>query len=158
MIPLTLIRPLAVPIAMIALASALVAGGYAYRSHLIGLGYSRAQTEFQAQQTERLREQARETSRLIGVIKEAQDAYTQSTADVASFRDRARAAERRVREQAADLDRRIATASAASVRDYAKATSANLERCTGHVERFAAEAASCSAAAHALRAGQAPEP
>ena len=141
-----------------ALAVALAAGGYAYRGHLIGLGYSRAETEFQAQQTDRLREQSRETSRLIGVIKEAQDAYTQSTADVASFRDRARAAERRVREQAADLDRRIATASAASLRRFAQASSANFERCTGHVERFAAEAASCSAAAHALRAGQAPEP
>jgi GrpB-like predicted nucleotidyltransferase (UPF0157 family) len=138
----------------VALAVALAGAGYAYRGHLIGLGYSRAQTEFQAQQTERLREQSRETSRLIGIVKEAQDAYTHSTADVANFRDRARAAERRVRDQAADVDRRIATASADSLRRYAQASNANFDRCTGHVERFAAEAASCSAAAFALRAGQ----
>ena len=55
-----------------ALAVALAAGGYAYRGHLIGLGYSRAETEFQAQQTDRLREQSRETSRLQGVVNEAE--------------------------------------------------------------------------------------
>lgn len=139
-----------------ALAVALAAGGYAYRAHLIGIGYSRAQTELQAQQSERLREQLKETSRLVGIVKEAQDAYTEQMASVEGFRDRARAAERRLREQAADLDRRIATASAASLRGYAQASERNLDGLRADVERFGLEAASCSATAYALKAAQAP--
>jgi len=139
---------------------ALAASAWAYRAHLVNTadatGYARAVAELQAAQAERQREQARETTRLIGVVQKAQDAYNTQTASVAAFRDRARTAERRLRDQARELDARIATASAASLRDYAQASSANLERCRGHVERFAAEAASCSAAAHALRAATAP--
>lgn len=131
-------------------------GAWAYRSHLIQTGYDRAVAELQVAQAERQREQTRETARLIGVIQEAQNDYNAQTARVAEFRDRARTAERRLRDQARELDARIATASAASLRDYAKASSANLERCRGHIERFAAEAASCSAAAHALKAATAP--
>lgn len=133
---------------------ALAASAWAYRAHLVNradaTGYARAVAELQAAQAQRQREQARETARLIGVIQEAQHDYNTQTQAVAAFRDRARAAERRLRDQARDLDARIATASAASLRDYAQASSANFERCTGHLERFAAEAASCSAAAHAL--------
>lgn len=139
---------------------ALAASAWAYRAHLVNTadasGYARAVAELQAAQAERLREQARETARLIGVIQKAQDAYNTQTADVAAFRDRARAAERRLRDQARELDARLATASAASLRDYAAASAGNLERCRGHVERFAAEAASCSAAAHALKAATEP--
>lgn len=139
---------------------ALAASAWVYRAHLVNTadasGYARAVAELQAAQADRLREQARETTRLIGVIQKAQDAYNTQTADVAAFRDRARAAERRLRDQARELDARLATASAASLRDYAAASAGNLERCRGHVERFAAEAASCSAAAHALKAATEP--
>lgn len=139
---------------------ALAASAWVYRAHLVNTadasGYARAVAELQAAQAERLREQARETARLIGVIQKAQDAYNTQTADVAAFRDRARAAERRLRDQARELDARLATASAASLRDYAAASERNLERCRGHVERFAAEAASCSAAAHTLKAATEP--
>lgn len=133
---------------------AIAASAWAYRAHLIdtadATGYARAMVEVQAAQAERLREQQRETARLIGVIQEAQHAYNTSTEAVAAFRSRARAAERRLRDQARELDARIATASAQSLRDFAQASNANFERCRGHVERFAGEAASCSAAAHAL--------
>ena len=133
---------------------------WAYRAHIIDTadasGYARAVGELQAAQAERQREQARETTRLINLVETAQNDYNTQTASVADFRDRARAAERRLLDQARDLDARIATASAEGVRDYAKATGANLERCRGHIERFAAEAAICSAAAHALNAATDP--
>ena len=135
-------------------AVAVAVAGYTYRGRLIDLGYDRAQTEFAAAQADRRREQSRETTRLIGVIQGAQDAYNTQTASVAAFRDRARTAERRMREQAAELDARINNASAKSLRDYAQATGANLERLRADVERFGTEAASCSATAHALKAEQ----
>ena len=137
-----------------AVAIALAAGGLAYRSHVIeaadAAGYSRAMTEVQLAQAQMAREQARETSRLIDKVRKTQDAYNKQTADVAAFSDRARVAERRMRDQARDIDARIKAASAASLRNYAQASERNFERCTGHVERFAVEAASCSAAAQAL--------
>ena len=137
---------------------AIAASAWAYRASIISTadaaGYSRAVAELHAAQADRLREQARETTRLIGVIQEAQQAYNTQTASVAEFRDRARTAERRVRDQSRELDARIAAASASSLRAFAQATGANLDRCRADVERFASEAANCSATAHALDAAR----
>ena len=122
-----------------------------YRAVLIQSGYDRAMIEVSAAQADTMRELVRERTRQQEILKGVQDAYTQQTADVAAFRARLRAADGRVRDQARDFEQRIAAASAASLRRHAAASDGNLERCIGDVERFAAEAASCSGAAHALK-------
>jgi len=133
-----------------ALVVAVGAGAWAYRAHLIQTGYDRAVTELREQQTDRLREQMAETSRLIGVVNGLNDDLKTSQKTVASFAARQRAAaDQWVREQA-DFERRAAAASAESLRRYAQATDGNLERCRADVARFAGEAATASAAAHAL--------
>ena len=134
-----------------ALALFLGAAAVKYRAVLIQSGYDRAMTEVSAAQADTLREFVRERARQQEILKGVQDAYTQQTADVAAFRARLRAADGRLRDQALDFERRISAASADSLRRYAAASDGNLERCIGDVERFAAEAASCASAAHALK-------
>lgn len=126
-------------------------GAASYRSALIQQGYDKAMTEVEAHRADTLREYMRERSRQLEIVKGLQDAYTAQTADVAAFRARARAAEQRMRNQDREFETRVAAASADSLRRYAEATERNFEGCVGHVERFAAEAASCSGAAQALR-------
>jgi chromosome segregation ATPase len=133
-----------------AVVAAAVAGGYVYRSSLIDLGYKKAQGEFQIAQSDRLREQIRETSRLQGVVQEKQDAYNTSLTDVETVRARLRNTDSRLRKQKAEFSSRLAAASAESIRDYAKASEDNFGRCRASVERFGFEAATCSAAARAL--------
>ena len=134
-----------------ALAAALAAAGWAYRGALIQQGYDKAMAEVTAHRADMMRELVRERTRQQGIIKGLQDAYTQQTADVAAFRSRLRVADSKLRDQARDFERRIATASADSLRRYAAAADGNLERCIGDVERFATEAASCASGAYALK-------
>ena len=134
-----------------ALLAALLAGAYWYRGELIQQGYDSAMAEVQVAQAERLREQAKETSRLVGVVKGLQDDAQKQQASIDGFRDRERLATQRMREQEADHQRRLAAASAEALRIYAASIDGNLERCRADVERFAAEAAAGSIAAHTLK-------
>lgn len=128
-----------------------VAWGYQlHRLGLIQTGYDRAMAEVQEASRIQEREAQREYTRLIERIKEVQDDYLTEQARVAQYRDRWRSADERMREQERDFAARIAAASSESLRQYAAQADADFGRCIGHVERFAAEAASCSAAAHAL--------
>lgn len=104
------------------------------------------------QENDRLREALREVSRLTTAIKGAQDAYDLQRGQVVALRDRLRAADQRLRDQQAEHASAIAAAGADGLRRYAQATRADLERCRADVERFGLEAASSSAAAHALKA------
>jgi hypothetical protein len=137
--------------ALAALVVAVGIGASAYRSALIQKGYDKAMVEVEAHRADTLREFIKERSRQLDIVKGLQDAYNDQAASVAAFRDRARAAEQRMREQDRDFEARVAAASADSLRRYAQATERNFEGCLGHVERFAAEAASCSGAAQALK-------
>ena len=137
--------------ALAALALAAAWGAYAYRGALIQQGYDKAMAEVQAHAADTQRELVREHARQQTIVKGLQDAYTQQTADVAEFRDRQRAAGQRLREQEREFQNRVTTASADSLRRYAQAVDGDLERCIGDVERFAAEAAKGSGAAHALK-------
>jgi hypothetical protein len=137
--------------AMAALALAAAWGAYTYRAALIQQGYDQAMAEVRAHAADTLRELVRERSRQLDIVKGLQDAYTQQTGAVAAFRERERAAGQRLREQEREFANRLATASAASLRRYAQAADRDFEGCIGHVERFAAEAASCSGTAHTLK-------
>lgn len=126
---------------------------WGYQLHRLGLiqqGYDKAMAEIAEASRIHEREAQREYTRLIERIKEVQDEYQTEQARVAQYRDRWRAADERVREQERDFAASIAAASAESLRNYAAQADADFGRCIGHVERFAAEAASCAAAAHAL--------
>lgn len=137
--------------AVAALVAAAGVAGWAYRAHLVSSGYEQAVSDTRAQQAERLREQAREMTRLVGTVKGLNDELNKErmAAEVFAARQRA-AADQWVREQA-DFERRAAAASADSLRRYAQATDGNLERCRADVARFAGEAAAASATAHALK-------
>lgn len=137
--------------ALAALVVAAGIGALTYRSSLIQQGFDKAMTEVEAHRTDTLREFIRERSRQLDIVKGLQDAYNDQIASVAAFRDRARAAEQRMRDQDRDFEARLASASAESLRRHAEASERNTERCIGHVERFAAEAAGCSSSAHALK-------
>jgi hypothetical protein len=137
--------------ALAALALAAAWGAYAYRGALIQQGYDQAMAEVRAHAADTMRELVRERSRQLDIVKGLQDAYTKQTGDVAAFRAGQRDAERRLRDERRDFEARIAAASAASLRSYAAAADRDFEGCIGHVERFAAEAASCSGAAHTLK-------
>ena len=137
--------------ALAALVVAVGIGAAAYRTALIQKGYDKAMTEVEAHRADTLREFIKERSRQLDIVKGLQDAYNDQTASVAAFRDRARAAERRMRDQDREFEARLAAASAESVRRFAQATERNFEGCIGHVERFAAETASCAGAAHTLK-------
>lgn len=137
--------------ALAALAAAAAWGAYAYRASLIQQGYDKAMAEVAAHRADTIREFMRERSRTLDILKGLQDDYREQAADVAEFRARARVAEQRMRDQNRDFEARVAAASADSLRRYAEATERNFEGCVGHVERFAAEAASCSGSATALK-------
>lgn len=131
--------------------AAIAGAAYWYRGELIQTGYERAMNEVQVAQAERLREQIKETSRLVGVVKGLQDDAQKQLASIESFRNRERLASERLRDQEVEHQRRLATASAEAVRIYAQAIDGNLERCRADVKRFAAEAAAGSVAAHTLK-------
>lgn len=103
-------------------------------------------------ESDRLREALREISRLVPLIKGAQDAYNQQIGQVVALRKRLRDADQRLLDQQAEHSSAIAAAGADGLRRYAQATRADLERCRADVERFGLEAAAGSAAAHALKA------
>ena len=136
-------------LAVLALAAAW--GAYIYRASLIQQGYDAAMAEVQAHAADTQRELVRERSRQLDIVKGLQDVYVKQSADVAAFRAGQRDAERRLRDERRDFEARVAAASADSLRRYAQAVDGDLGRCIGDVERFAAEAASCSGAAHALK-------
>lgn len=137
--------------ALAALVVAVGIGAAAYRSELIQKGYDKAMVEVEAHRADTLREFIKERSRQLDIVKGLQDAYNDQTASVAAFRDRARAAEQRVRDQDREFEARLSAASADSLRRFAQTTERNFEGCIGHVERFAAEAASCAGSAHTLK-------
>lgn len=127
--------------------------GWGYQLHkraLIQQGYDQAMAQVQQAEAVKVRELLREYSRLVERVNRIQHDYQTEQARVADFRKRLRAADHSLRQQAADFADRLSTASAESLRRYAEAADGDLDRCIGHVERFAGEAASCSAAAHAL--------
>lgn len=127
--------------------------GWGYQVHkrsLIAQGYAQAMGQVQQARAQQQRELLREYTRLIQQVQKVQHDYTQQTSLVDSYRSRWRAAADRVRQQDRALAQRIATASADTLRQHATVTNGDLERCIGHVERFAGEAASCAATAHAL--------
>lgn len=128
-----------------------VAWGYQlHRLGLIQLGYDKAMGEVREADNQRVRELLREYSRLVERVQRIQHDYQTEQARVADFRGRLRAADQRLRQQAADFADRVSTASADSLRRYAAQADGDLERCVGHLERFAGEAAACAAAAHAM--------
>lgn len=147
--------PLALLLNRYTLAAAAVAvvaaGAFWYRGELIQTGYDTAMAEVQVAQTDRLREQINETSRLVGVVKGLQDDAQKQRASIDGFRDRERVAAARLRDQEIEHSRRLAAASSEALRIYAASIDGNLERCRADVERFAAEAARGSVAAHALK-------
>lgn len=127
--------------------------GWGYQLHkraLIKQGYDQAMAQVQQAEAIKVRELLREYSRLVERVNRIQHDYQTEQARVADFRQRLRAADHSLRQQAADFADRLATASAESLRRYAEAADGDIERCIGHLERFAGEAASCAAAAHAL--------
>lgn len=127
------------------------AGALWYRGELIQTGYDQAISEVREAQADRLREQINETSRLVGVVKGLQDDAQKQRESIDGFRDRERLAADKLRAQEADHQRRLASASTEALRLYAASIDGNLERCRADVERFAAEAAAGSIAAHALK-------
>lgn len=141
---------------LLALGAAIVAGtGLWYQSHraaLLRAGYDKAMGEVREAANDRLREALRETARLTAEIKGVQDEYQKSRGEVDRLLGRLRAADERLRLEKDDFERRIAAASADSLRRYASEADGNLDRCRADVARFGAEAASCAAAAHALKA------
>lgn len=147
--------PLALLLNRYTLAAAAVAvvaaGAFWYRGELIQTGYDTAMAEVQIAQADRLREQINETSRLVGVVKGLQDDAQKQRASIDGFRDRERVAAQRLRDQEIEHSRRLAAASSEALRRYAASIDGNLERCRADVERFAAEAARGSIAAHALK-------
>lgn len=135
-----------------ALAVALAAASYSmHRQSLIQSGYDQAMKQVADRENERLREQIRETARLVALVKGLDDETEQQRQDLDAFRARERDAAERMRAAQADFDRRLATASAEAVRRYASATDGNLERCRADLARFAAEAVTGSRAAHTLK-------
>lgn len=134
-----------------AIAAMAFAGAYAYRMNLIQSGYDRAMSEVREAETDRLRELLKESSRLVGVVKGLQDVADKQKQDIAGFRDRQRADRQRLRDQEADHQRALASANAEAVRRYASFADGHIEECRAVVVDFAGKAASCSAAAHALK-------
>lgn len=141
---------------LLALGAAIVAGTglwcQSHRAALLRAGYDKAMGEVREAANDRLREALRETARLTAEIKGVQNEYQKSRGEVDRLLGRLRAADERLRIEKDDFERRIAAASADSLRRYASEADGNLDRCRADVARFGAEAASCSAAAHALKA------
>lgn len=133
-----------------ALAAAAAAGFYAYRGSLIQQGYDTAIQQVREAETDRLREQIRETGRLVGVVKGLQDVADKQKQSIAAFRARQRADDQRLRDQEADHQQRLTAAGTEAVRGYATHLDGHLEECRSVVAGFASEAASCAVAAHTL--------
>lgn len=133
-----------------------VAAGAAYvyvehRSTLIQSGYDSAMRDVQDREDVRLREQVRETGRLIGEVERLNNEEKAMRREVDAFAGRWRDAERLYAAQDGDFQRKLANASAAAVRKYATASDGNLERCRQDLGRFAREAAEGSIAAWTLK-------
>lgn len=136
----------------IAVAGAVALGYYKHRSDLLQTGYDTAMREVQDREDARLREQIKETGRLVGVVERLNDETKKLQGQVDLFSGRWRDAERLHADQEGDFQRKLADARAEAVREYAKASDRNLERCRQDLARFAGEAAAGSIAAHALKA------
>lgn len=136
-----------------AVALALLAGAYTvHRNDLIDMGYDKRVAEESEARNDRLREMMRETARLTEAVKGAQDAYNASQVAFNALRDRLVGvlAEQRLRDQAADRDRRLATANAESLRQYGATIDGHLGRCRADLARFGLEAVQCAATVEAL--------
>lgn len=132
---------------------AALAGAYAvHRNDLIDMGYDKRVAEEREADNERLRESLREVARLTDEVKGAQDAYNASQIAFNALRDRlvGVVAEQRLRDQAADRDRRLATANAESLREYGATIDGHLGRCRADLARFGLEAVQCAATVEAL--------
>jgi len=134
----------------IAVAGVVAWGYYEHRAGLLQQGYDTAMRDVQDREDERLREQVRETGRLIGLVEGLNDEAKKLRGQADEFAGRWRNAERLYADQESDFQRKLADSSAQAVRDYAQASDRNLERCRQDVARFAGEAATGSIAAHTL--------
>lgn len=135
----------------LAIAAAATYGYMQHRSTLIQTGYGAAMRDVQDREDTRLREQVRETGRLVGLVKGLNDESIALTKQADALRDGWLAAERLYADQESDVQRRIDNASASAVRRYAKAVDGNLERCRQDLARFSGEAITGSIAAHTLK-------
>jgi len=124
---------------------------WVHRNTLLETGREEVRADLRVAENARLREALRETARLTDELGKANDEYTQAKAQVDGLRVRLRAGDQRLREQAAAFERDVAAAGADGLRRYATASERNLLGCRADLERFGLEAASCSAAAHALK-------
>lgn len=134
----------------IAISGALAWGYYEHRKELMQAGYDAAMTEVQDREDARLREQMRETGRLIDLVERLNNEARALEARVNLFAGRWRDAERLFDDQDRDFQRQLADARTEAVREYAKASDSNLEGCRRVVARFAREAAESSGVAHTL--------
>ena len=134
----------------VALAGLVAVGFTAYRSSLIQKGRDEAVAEYRKAEAELLRQHEEEVSLLVNKAKELQSANMEKLNEVNLYRNKFSAASERLREQQADLDRRVEAASSASLRDYASAVKRNFDEARGYVEQFGLEAVSCSVAAETL--------
>ena len=122
-----------------------------YRNSLIESGYNKAVSEYREAELAVVKKHNEEVSALLSKTQELQDAHKEKSNEVNLYRNKFSAASERLREQQADLDRRVEAASSASLRDYASAVTRNFAAARGHVERLGLEAASCSATAETLK-------
>ena len=130
----------------------LLALAYAWhRNALIDSGYEKAMAEVREAESESLREQSREISRLLKVNNEAQLTWNTSTAALQRSIDRLSVHERWLRDQNAGLKRRLQESDSKAVIAYAEAVSGNYARLREDTVRFGREAAQCAATAHALK-------
>lgn len=132
-------------------AAVVVGAAYSYRTSLIQQGYDQAIAQVREAETDRLRELLKENARLVGVVKGLDDVAKKQKQDIADFRARQRVDAKRLRDQEAEHQRRLAAASAEAASRYAAHLDGNLDRCRGDVERFSAEAAECSVTAWKLK-------
>lgn len=122
-----------------------------YRDGLIQSGYDTAMEEVRAFNDDRKREQQREVSRLIELVRQLEKDNAANEKMVADFNARHDDLADKLRAQERDFDAKLKRASAEAVREYAKAVDGNLEGCRLSLKRFAGEAASCSGTAHTLK-------
>jgi predicted nuclease with TOPRIM domain len=123
-----------------------------HRTSLFELGYSKAMTEIQEAQNEKLRERNKEISRLLKANHDIQTTYDKFSQSLKASVARLSEHERWLRNENANLNRRLKAANPDAVLAYAEAVTRNNERLRGDVVRFGSEAAECSAVAHALKA------
>lgn len=133
------------------IAAAAVYGYTQHRAGLIQDGYDSAMRDVQDREDERLREQVRETGRLVGLVQGLNNEAIDLTKQADALRRQRDHAERLFAAKDRDFQRDLANASANAVREYAKATDGNLTRCRQDLERFTAEAITGSIAAHTLK-------